>query len=112
MAGAAAAVLLLFAQLGRPGAEQADRKDLQDCRWSDSATGATFDLSALTPASGHLAFHGVIGDHDSLLASVGYHAGFELADYIYYVNLCAAATGFTFDKCDGKPPAAAYHTPA
>ena len=44
----------------------------------------------MTP-SGHLAFHGVIGEHDSLLASVGYHPGFRFADYIYYVNLCAPA---------------------
>ena len=103
-----AAALLVFAQLGCHGAEPA--KDLADCRWTDSTTGAAFDLSPLAPASGHLAFHGVIGDHDSLLASVGYHAGFELADYIYYVNLCAPATGFSFDKCDGKPLAAAYQT--
>lgn len=101
---AAGALLLALAQLGH-GAS-----DLNDCRWTDAATGAAFDLSPLTPESGHLAFHGVIGEHDSLLASVGYHPGFELADYIYYVNLCAPATGFSFDKCDGKPPASVFQT--
>jgi hypothetical protein len=100
----AAGALLALVHLGH-GAN-----DLNDCRWTDTATGAAFDLSLLTPESGHLAFHGVIGEHDSLLASVGYHPGFELADYIYYVNLCAPATGFSFDKCDGKPPASVFQT--
>jgi hypothetical protein len=102
------AALLALAQIGR-GADEAG-SDLMHCRWTDAQTGASFDLSPLAPASGHFAFHGVIGEHDSLLASVGYHAGFELADYIYYVNLCAPATGFTFDKCDGKPAASVFQT--
>lgn len=80
------------------------------CRWIDSKTGAAFDLSPLDADEGHFAFHGVIGDHDSLLAATGAHVSFALADYIYYINLCGPATNFHFDKCDGKPPAAAFQT--
>ena len=83
---------------------------LDYCRWIDGTTGAAFDLSPLDADEGHFAFHGVIGDHDSLLAATGAHKTFALADYIYYVNLCGPATNFNFDKCDGKAPAAVFQT--
>ena len=108
--------LLLAAAATRPagavGPSAAASTPLRDCRWTDARSGASFDLSPLAPADGHFAFHGVLGDHDSLLAAVGYHKGFELADYIYYLNICdpRGATGFTFDKCDDKEPAAVYQT--
>jgi hypothetical protein len=85
--------------------------DLDHCRWTDPMTRASFDLSPLDATEGHYAFHGVIGDHeDSLLAQTGAHASFQLADYVYYFNLCGEATNFSFAKCDGKPAAAAFQT--